>query len=99
MRKILLNKSKSKERVNNDNNISISFDRDISLFNNEVLSETIDVLQQYNNEKNNSNKHRFIFTLTPICTNSLLTGSRFLISFLQQICIENLLHVRSNISI
>ena len=71
MRKILLNKSKSKERINNDNNISISFDRDISLFNNEVLSETIDVLQQYNNEKNNSNKHRFIFTLTPICTNSL----------------------------
>lgn len=71
MRKILLNKNKSKKSINNDNFISISIDRDMSLFNNDVLSETIDILQLYNNEKNNSNKHRFIFTLTPVCTNSL----------------------------
>ena len=71
MRKILLNKGKGKQSVNNENIIPIEFNRDISLFNDEILSETIDTLEVYNNEKNNSDKHRFIFTINPVCSNVL----------------------------
>lgn len=70
-RKFLLNKSRSKESVNENEIIPIKLNRDISLFHDEVLSDTIDTIQVYNNEKDNSTKHRFIFTLYPVFTNVL----------------------------
>ena len=69
MRKILLNKSTSKVSVNNTNGIPIELNRDTSLFHNEITSDTIDTMQVYNDDKDKSNKHRFIFTINPICTN------------------------------
>lgn len=71
MRKILLNKSKGKESVNNSNIIPVNLNRDVSLFHDEIFSDTIDTMQVYNNEKDNSNKHRFIFTLYPVFSNVL----------------------------
>ena len=71
MRKILLNKSTSKVSVNNTNGIPIELNRDTSLFHNEITSDTIDTMQVYNNDKDKSNKHRFIFTINPICTNAI----------------------------
>lgn len=71
MRKILLGKNKSKKSVNEINIIPIEFSRDYSLFQDENKSETFDLLKLYEDEKNNSNKHRFIFTINPICTNVL----------------------------
>lgn len=71
MRKILLNKNRGKESINKTNYIPVELNREASLFQEEVLSDTIDTLKVYNDEKNNSTKHRFIFTLYPICTNVL----------------------------
>jgi len=71
MRKILLNKSISKESVNTDTSIPIQIDRDVALYHDEIKTDKIDILQVYNNEKDACNKHRFIFTIYPICTNVL----------------------------
>ena len=71
MRKILLNKNRGKESINKTNYIPVELNRETSLFQEEVLSDTIDTFKVYNDEKNNSTKHRLIFTLYPICTNVL----------------------------
>lgn len=71
MRKILLNKSRSKESVDKTNFIPVELNREMSLLHDETLSDTIDALKVYDNEKNASTKHRFIFTLYPLCTNIL----------------------------
>jgi hypothetical protein len=71
MRKILLNKCRSKESINKTNYIPVELDREMSLYHDEILSDTIDTLKVYNNEKDTSKKHRFIFTMYPICTNVL----------------------------
>ena len=70
-RKILLNKNKSKESVNETNIIPIEINRDVSLLHDEVKIETIDTIKVYNNEKDKSTKHRFIFTIYPFCSNSI----------------------------
>lgn len=74
MRKILLNKSRGKESVNNSNTIPIDLNRDVSLLHDEVMTDTIDIMKLYNEEKDNSNKHRMIFTLYPVCSNSLFNN-------------------------
>ena len=74
MRKILLGTNKSKESVNVDNTIPVEFSRDVSMFHDEILSETIDTMQVYNDEKDSSSKHRMIFTVYPICTNALFNN-------------------------
>ena len=74
MRKILLNKRRSKTSINNTNIIPVEINRDYSIFHDEKLTETIDTLQVYNEEKNKSTKHRFIFTINPICTNVLFNN-------------------------
>ena len=71
MRKILLNKKRGKKSVNKTNFIPVELNREMSLYHSEILTETIDVLNLYNEEKDKSTKHRFIFTLYPICTNVL----------------------------
>lgn len=71
MKKILLNKSKGKESVNKNEIIPIEIDRNISFFHDEILNDTVDMMQVYNDEKDNSSKHRFIFTLYPVFTNVL----------------------------
>lgn len=74
MRKVLLNKSKSKESVNNTNVIPVKLNRDASLFHDEQIIDTVDTMQVYNEEKNRCTKHRFIFTLYPICSNCLFNN-------------------------
>lgn len=71
MRKILLNKNISKESVNEVNIVPIEFNRDISLLQDEILTDTIDTMEVYNKEKDECTNHRFIFTLYPLCTNVL----------------------------
>lgn len=71
MRKILLNKSRGTKSVNNPIGIPVEINRDTSLFHDEIMSDTIDTMKIYNEEKDNSKKHRLIFTVNPICTNSL----------------------------
>ena len=65
MRKILLNKRRGKESVNNENIIPVKIDRDVSLYHDEIKTTTLDTMQIYNDEKDASTKHRFIFTLYP----------------------------------
>ena len=74
MRKILLNNHVSKTSVNNTNVIPVELNRDASLFQNELLTDTVDTIQIYNDEKDKSTKHRFIFTLYPICSNALFNN-------------------------
>ena len=71
MEKKLLNKKRGKESVNENEIIPIKLDRDISFFHDEILTDTVDTMEVYNNEKNNSTKHRFIFTIYPLVTNVL----------------------------
>lgn len=74
MRKILLDKKRGKESVNNNKTIPVEMNRDVSLFHDELLTNTVDTMQVYNDEKDKSSKHRFIFTLYPICSNSLFNN-------------------------
>lgn len=71
MKRRLLNKNRGKKYVNENENIPIKLDRDISFFHDEILTDTVDTMEVYNNEKNKSTKHRFIFTLYPLFTNIL----------------------------
>ena len=71
MKRKLLNKNRGKKYVNENENIPIKLDRDISFFHDEILTDTVDTMEVYNNEKNKSTKHRFIFTLYPLFTNIL----------------------------
>lgn len=71
MRKVLLNKKQSKTSTNEPMNILVNFDRDVSLFQDEIYTETVDINQVYNDEKDQNTKHRFIVTLYPVCSNSL----------------------------
>lgn len=74
MRKVLLNKSNGKKSVNNTNIIPVELNRDVSLFHDEIMTDTVDTMQVYNDEKDKCNKHRFVFTLYPICTNVLFNN-------------------------
>ena len=71
MRKILLNKKNSKTSSNHNNIIPVELNRDMALFHDELMTDTVDTLQVYNDEKDKCTKHRFIFTLYPMCSNSL----------------------------
>ena len=71
MKKKLLNKKRGKQSVNENEIIPIKLDRNISFFHDEILTDTVDTMEVYNNEKNNSTKHRFIFTIYPLVTNIL----------------------------
>lgn len=71
MRKILLNKYRGKESVNKENIIPVEINRDVSVFHDETMVDTVNTLNVYLDEKNKSSKHRFIFTLYPIFTNIL----------------------------
>ena len=74
MRKILLNKSRSKTSTNINNIIPIEINRDVSLFHDEITKDTVDAIEVYNNEKDKSTKHRFIFTMHPTCSNVLFNN-------------------------
>ena len=74
MRKILLNKSRSKTSTNVNNIIPIEINRDVSLFHDEITKDTVDAIEVYNNEKDKSTKHRFIFTMHPTCSNVLFNN-------------------------
>lgn len=74
MRKILLNKSRSKTSVNETNVIPVEFNRDTSCFYNEHFLETIDTMEVYNDEKDNCTNHRIICTVSPICSNVLFNN-------------------------
>ena len=66
-----MNKSKSKTNVNKVNIIPIELNRDASLLHDDLLRETFDTMQLYNDERDASRKHRLMFTLYPICSNDL----------------------------
>lgn len=74
MRKILLNKSNSKNDVNKEVTIPIDFNRDTSLIHDELLRDTLDTMQLYNDERDKSKKYRLIFTIYPICSNVLFNN-------------------------
>lgn len=69
--KILLGKNKHKLSTNEDNFVGV----ELSSYNKVLpyLEDThyIDAYQQYYKEKGESDKYRFVFTITPFCTNVL----------------------------
>ena len=54
MRKILFNKNRSKESVNNTNIIPVEINRDASIFHDEVMVDTLNMMDLYFNEKDKS---------------------------------------------
>lgn len=69
--RIALDKNRSKEGVNKDIYIPISFDAKESVVIDNSLSETINSYKQFENERNTCSKYNFNITIKPYLTNIL----------------------------
>lgn len=70
-KQILLEKNRSKFSVNDNSFIGLALENKARLlpFNN--ISETLNLRELYNEERDNCRKYRMIFTVNPICSNVL----------------------------
>ena len=69
--KILLNKNNSKFSVNNNSFINLDLESKSRLIPFNSISENLSLRQLYNDERDNCEKYRMIFTINPICSNVL----------------------------
>lgn len=74
MKKILLNRFKSKRSSNVDNSLSVDLSTERKLLPTDSISETIDSYEEYIKEKDSSDIFRLIFTVNPVCSNILFNG-------------------------
>lgn len=73
-KKILLNNKKSKRSVNVDNFINLKLSTTERILPTDNIINNINSYDVYNDEKDESNKYRLIFTINPICTNILFNS-------------------------
>lgn len=71
MKKILLNKYKSKNSKNITNNLNIQFDNNFKNIPYNNISKLVDAYDIFIDECNKSNKYKLICTINPICSNVL----------------------------
>lgn len=71
MRESFLNKNSSVYSTNNETNFNLNLKQKGRLFPFESIQADIDRLQLYNEERDNSNNFRLIFTMNSICSNVL----------------------------
>ena len=74
MGKILLNKRRSKNSSNTENNISLSISENNRLMPLDILDEKINEYERYISEKKASNTYRLSFNITPLCSNVLFNN-------------------------
>ena len=61
----------SKKSVDKESITSVSLESTQTMLSTDSISETVDQYTQYLKEKDNSNKYRMIFTISPVCSNVL----------------------------
>ena len=71
MFKIFLNKKKSKDSVNKENNLNISLKDDNKILPQTDIVKNVNEYEQYVKEKKNSQTYRLSFNITPLCSNVL----------------------------
>ena len=74
MVKLLLNKQRSKNSFNVDNNIKINIKNKTNILPLEEINERVNSYEQYISEKTSSQKYRLSFNITPICSNVLFNN-------------------------
>ena len=73
-KKILLNKVRSKNSSNVENNINLEIKEKSRIIPTEKLEKTIDEYKQYLKEKKKSSKYRLSFDINPYCSNVLFNN-------------------------
>lgn len=71
MKRIFLNKNKSKDSVNKEKNINVNFNCDNRLLPLINIESGVNAYEQYVKEKKESQTYRLSFNITPICSNIL----------------------------
>ena len=71
MFKIFLNKKKSKDSVNKENNINVSLKSENNIIPLSDIVKNVNEYEQYVKEKKNSQTYRLSFNITPLCSNVL----------------------------
>lgn len=74
MEKILLEKNRNVFSTNVDSAIDVALSTKTRLLASDNISSQFSLLEQYNKERDESNKFRLIFTINPICTNVLFNN-------------------------
>lgn len=69
--KIFLEKNRNVEAINKDNYVDVNLTQKVRLLPFNDLSDKINLADLFNDERDNCDKYRFIFTVNPICTNVL----------------------------
>ena len=69
--KIFLEKNRNVEAINKDNYVDVNLTQKVRLLPFNDLSDKINLADLFNDERDNCDKYRFIFTVNPICTNAL----------------------------
>jgi hypothetical protein len=71
MFKIFLNKKKSKDSVNKENNLNIILKDDNKIIPLSDITKNVNAYEQYVKEKKNSQTYLLSFNITPLCSNVL----------------------------
>ena len=69
--KIFLEKNRNVEAINKDNYVDVSLTQKVRLLPFNDLSDKINLSDLFNEERDNCEKYRLIFTVNPICSNVL----------------------------
>lgn len=69
--KVKLNESKSKTNINKDTSINIGLTSDENIIPIGEINHVVNVGEQFNKERNQSNSYRLIFTISPLFSNVL----------------------------
>ena len=68
---ILLEKNRSKESSNIDENISIGLEKKIRMLESDKLQDDLSLYSLYNKERDECNRYRLLFVINPVCSNVL----------------------------
>lgn len=71
MFKVFLNKKRSKNGINKENNLNISLTNENKILPFSDIVENVNAYEQYIKEKKNSQIYRLSFDITPVCSNVL----------------------------
>lgn len=71
MFKVFLNKKRSKNGINKENNLNISLTNENKILPFSDIVENVNAYEQYIKEKKNSQIYRLSFNITPVCSNVL----------------------------
>ncbi len=71
MEQIFLDRYKNIKSVDHENKMNINLTQKVRLLPYSNVSDTLNLNEQFNTERDNANRYRLIFTVNPICSNVL----------------------------